>query len=177
MNDEQQQAIDNLFTVAIGTTDPANRMVAMEQLRRVLSESQARVEQLEKELKLQREMLAAVKHTVVATIGGADHEGFPTSEINYLQRLRILLEKERENERLREAIQKAPHAWTCEALTFNCHEDCTCWKREALAPTPKPTIGHYHSASGHRLPCALTDPHACYCEVGESDPPRTEAGE
>ncbi len=38
--------------------------------------------------------ITAMKHTVVATIGGVDYEGFPTSEINYLQRLRILLERE-----------------------------------------------------------------------------------
>ncbi len=38
--------------------------------------------------------LRALKHTIVSTIGGKDYEGFPTSEFNYLQRLRILIEKE-----------------------------------------------------------------------------------
>jgi hypothetical protein len=43
------------------------------------------------------EEIATLYHTVVVTIGGVDYEGFPTSKINYLQRLRILLEKESEN--------------------------------------------------------------------------------
>lgn len=36
-----------------------------------------------------------LKHTIVATVGGVDYEGFPTSKINFLQRLRILVEIER----------------------------------------------------------------------------------
>jgi hypothetical protein len=34
-----------------------------------------------------------------------DYEGFPTSEINYLQRLRILLEKESQAQKYREALE------------------------------------------------------------------------
>lgn len=45
---------------------------------------------------LARDELAAIKCTVVSTIGGVDYEGNPTSELNYLQRLRILVEKESE---------------------------------------------------------------------------------
>jgi hypothetical protein len=50
--------------------------------------------------------LAALKNTVVATIGGTDYEGNPTTEINYLQRLRILVEKEAEALKYREALQR-----------------------------------------------------------------------
>ena len=32
--------------------------------------------------------------SIIDVIGGVDYEGFPTSRLNYLQRLRILLEKE-----------------------------------------------------------------------------------
>lgn len=52
----------------------------------------------EAEMQLQSQIMAALKHTVVVTIGGVDYEGVPTSEINYLQRLRILVEKERQLE-------------------------------------------------------------------------------
>lgn len=45
-------------------------------------------------LELLRDELIALKHTIVATIGGTDDEGNPTSEINYLQRLRRLVEIE-----------------------------------------------------------------------------------
>lgn len=41
-----------------------------------------------------RDELAALKHTVIDTIGGVDYEGFPTCELNYLQRLRILVAME-----------------------------------------------------------------------------------
>lgn len=37
----------------------------------------------------------AIRHTVISTIGGVDYEGFPTSRLNYLQRLRILVAKEK----------------------------------------------------------------------------------
>jgi len=63
----------------------------------------AEIKRLEAELDLSRQMLAAVKHSVVATVGGVDSEGYPTSEINYLQRLRILVEKERELEVMKSA--------------------------------------------------------------------------
>lgn len=53
--------------------------------------------------------LQSNKMAVIHTIGGVDYEGNPTTEINYLQRLRILLDREQElfslraeNERLRE---------------------------------------------------------------------------
>lgn len=36
----------------------------------------------------------AVKYSVVDTIGGVDEEGYATSEVNYLQRLRILVKNE-----------------------------------------------------------------------------------
>lgn len=67
----------------------------------IISERRREIEQLEESLKqarqeasLQTQMVAAIKHSVVATVGGVDSEGFPTSEINYLQRLRILVAKE-----------------------------------------------------------------------------------
>lgn len=41
-----------------------------------------------------QEELRAIKNTIIATIGGSDDEGNPTSEINYLQRLRHLVEIE-----------------------------------------------------------------------------------
>ncbi len=44
---------------------------------------------------LLRDELKGLKNTVIATIGGVDYEGFPTSELNYLQRLRILVAIER----------------------------------------------------------------------------------
>ena len=58
------------------------------------------------DLQLKNDMLAALKHTIVFTIGGVDYEGNPTSEINYLQRLRILIEKEQELERLKEELKR-----------------------------------------------------------------------
>lgn len=63
-----------------------------------IEELEAQVKHLTKELGVQKTEheceISILKHTIVATIGGVDYEGFPTSEINYLQRLRILLEKE-----------------------------------------------------------------------------------
>lgn len=59
-----------------------------------LREHEAEILSALRESDLNREMLAAMKFTIVATIGGEDYEGNPTSEINYLQRLRILVEKE-----------------------------------------------------------------------------------
>ncbi len=64
------------------------------------------------ELKLMRQWLDAQKQAVVDTVGGADYENIPTHFGNYLQRLRILVEAEKErdqlaqeNERLREALR------------------------------------------------------------------------
>jgi hypothetical protein len=54
-----------------------------------------------------KQELATLKYTIVTTIGGVDYEGFPTSEINYLQRLRILLEKEQELATERERLAEA----------------------------------------------------------------------
>ena len=58
------------------------------------------------DLQLKNDMLAALKHTIVFTIGGVDYKGNPTSDINYLQRLRILIEKEQELERLKEELKR-----------------------------------------------------------------------
>lgn len=60
---------------------------------------QRKRQQLEADVSLGRQMVAAIKHSVVATVGGVDYEGNPTSEINYLQRLRILVEKEKSGAR------------------------------------------------------------------------------
>ena len=64
-------------------------------------------ERLKAELALSHQQIAALKFTIVTTIGGTDYEGFPTSEINYLQRLRILLEKEKETEALSQQLASA----------------------------------------------------------------------
>lgn len=58
----------------------------------------AKVTQLTAELDLQKQLHAATKHSVIATVGGTDYEGHPTSSINFLQRLRILVEKEKQLE-------------------------------------------------------------------------------
>ena len=55
-----------------------------------------RIAELEASLQLAHDELRAIKTTVIATIGGVDYEGYPTSEINYLQRLRILVETEQQ---------------------------------------------------------------------------------
>ena len=55
--------------------------------------------ELERKLSLAQDELNAMRHTIIATIGGVDSEGFPTCELNYLQRLRILVQKERELDR------------------------------------------------------------------------------
>src|SRR3990167_2634712 len=59
-----------------------------------LEAAKKRIVELERENQLGRAELAAIRHTIVVTVGGVDYEGFPTSEINWLQRLLILLEKE-----------------------------------------------------------------------------------
>lgn len=59
-------------------------------------------EGLEEELKLSKQESLAIRHSVVETIGGVDHEGNPTSRINYLQRLRILVAAEKERDDARE---------------------------------------------------------------------------
>ncbi len=53
----------------------------------LLNEKESRIKVLEQEL-------SALKFTIVTTIGGKV-EGHPTSEINYLQRLRELVRKEK----------------------------------------------------------------------------------
>ncbi len=57
---------------------------------------QRKRQQLETDVSLEREMAAAIKHSVIAAIGGVDYAGNPVSEINYLQRLRILAEIEKQ---------------------------------------------------------------------------------
>src|SRR3990167_6087622 len=54
-----------------------------------LEAAKKRIVELERENQLGRAELAAIRHTIVVTVGGVDYEGFPTSEINWLQRLRI----------------------------------------------------------------------------------------
>lgn len=53
-------------------------------------------------------------HSIVTELGGVDYEGIPTSRLNYLQRIRILKEKER---RLDDAVEDAK-AWKYEALKW-----------------------------------------------------------
>lgn len=52
------------------------------------------VERLRKEVRLLRENINGIKWSVVDTVGGVSYDGEPTSTLNYLQRLRILVEKE-----------------------------------------------------------------------------------
>lgn len=59
-----------------------------------LSWANSTVQALLGEIDLLREELAALKYVYVIVVGGTDYEGLPTCELNYLQRLRILLEKE-----------------------------------------------------------------------------------
>jgi uncharacterized small protein (DUF1192 family) len=61
---------------------------------------------LEESLSAAQKELKVQKLTVVSAIGGVDYEGFPTSEINYLQRLRILLKKEESGIILRRALEE-----------------------------------------------------------------------
>jgi len=65
-----------------------------------------RIAELEAELQLRNDELRAIRCTIVATVGGVDYEGFPTSEINWLQRLRILLEKEKQLKKQQELQQE-----------------------------------------------------------------------
>jgi len=51
---------------------------------------------LDEDLKLSKQEALAIRHSVVETIGCVDYDGNPTSIINYLQRLRILLDKEKQ---------------------------------------------------------------------------------
>jgi hypothetical protein len=55
-------------------------------------------------VELYSDELKAIRHTIVSTIGGVDEEGFPTSELNWLQRLRILLETEKERDALKARV-------------------------------------------------------------------------
>lgn len=66
-------------------------MAAQESARQAML---AGVESLQSELSLRNDELQALRYTIVATIGGVDYEGLPTCDLNYLQRLRILVEKE-----------------------------------------------------------------------------------
>lgn len=47
----------------------------------------------------------AIKYAVVDTVGGVDYEGSPTTELNYLQRLQILVEAEKERDALRAEVE------------------------------------------------------------------------
>ena len=69
---------------------------------------QAELKAVRAEKRLADQMLSAMQHTVVVTIGGVDYEGFPTSEINYIQRLRILVEKERQFDRRNNELGNKP---------------------------------------------------------------------
>jgi hypothetical protein len=53
------------------------------------------VERLRKEVRLLNENINAIKWSIVDTVGGVSYDGEPTSTLNYLQRLRILVEKEK----------------------------------------------------------------------------------
>src|SRR3990167_7450466 len=70
-----------------------------------LEAAKKRIVELERENQLGRAELAAIRHTIVVTVGGVDYEGFPTSEINWLQRLRILVQKEADLEAAEETIR------------------------------------------------------------------------
>lgn len=52
------------------------------------------VERLRKEVRLLNEKINVIKWSIVDTVGGVSYDGEPTSTLNYLQRLRILVEKE-----------------------------------------------------------------------------------
>ena len=58
-------------------------------------------------LREEREYVATIKASIVDTVGGVDDEGNPTSELNYLQRLRQLVKKEKELALLREVAEAA----------------------------------------------------------------------
>ena len=59
----------------------------------------------------EREYVSAIKSAIVDTVGGTDDEGNPTSEINYLQRLRRLVKAEQELALLR-AVAETVHAYS-----------------------------------------------------------------
>jgi hypothetical protein len=80
---------------------------------------------LEAQLSTARQELATLKHTIVATIGGVDYEGVPTSEINYLQRLRILLENEQKwHVALKMALQSQSRLREAEECLRRIHKMC-----------------------------------------------------
>lgn len=93
-----------------------------------IKEQRKEIVTLESQLSLRNQELAALKFTIITTIGGVDYEGFPTSEINYLQRLRILVEKESKvgalesqlasaRQALRQAL-KLPRPWINRSITW-----------------------------------------------------------
>lgn len=63
--------------------------------RRVLDREIERRVKAEEWAKQVEALDAARLTSIIATVGGFDYEGNPTSEVNYLQRLRILIEKEK----------------------------------------------------------------------------------
>lgn len=63
--------------------------------RTALPELLDEVERLRKEVRLLNENINGIKWSVVDTVGGVSYDGEPTSTLNYLQRLRILVEKEK----------------------------------------------------------------------------------
>ncbi len=81
-------------------TEGWTKEASIEGLKQLIQERGALLE----ELQLEREWHAATKHSVIATIGGVDYEGNPTSTINFLQRLRILVEAEADRDALRKRV-------------------------------------------------------------------------
>lgn len=63
--------------------------------RTALPELLDEVERLREEVRLLHENINAIKQSIVDTVGGTDYEGNPTNHANYLQRLRILVKKEK----------------------------------------------------------------------------------
>jgi hypothetical protein len=53
------------------------------------------VDRLRKEVRLLHENTNGIKWSIVDTVGGVSYDEEPTSTLNYLQRLRILVEKEK----------------------------------------------------------------------------------
>lgn len=123
----------------------------LEDLRKEIAEKDAKHSLLKQEL-------SALKHTVIVTIGGTDYEGFPTSEINYLQRLRILLEKESRVKELEEALRRLlPHIqpYKCEEYPATCG---ACGTPAANCDMDCMTAAHMseHDAAIRRAEAALT---------------------
>jgi len=69
----------------------------------------------------------------------SEREGWRYSAELECERKRLeaeLAEARRERDRLREAIERAPHTLMCEALGGDDDDPCCCWKRTALEGKP-----------------------------------------